>query len=1383
MDIDKLYLTTYYFQNKDGHMTNEFDESSKENLSNKLLDNYLTLLEDGGRQVNKGEITKARYTQYLRRSIDNDTTLVDDVLAKIRANDRQSIYESMQYGSLNVQTNIKDQFITGKKGIGPFALNNNSQILTQMFNVSFAKKDGLLGNLGLNSLHNYIDRDGNSIQSWLSAMINIHVDVAKDPKVRPLNINQYTYNLLNLLLRIGLGQDSLYFITQPVIRELAEVSNQNDGYIVENPGLSKSQRQKRAEADLLYNTHFQNADLKLAIDMLNRNYLSSDIRPKLNGRKYKDIVDTIFRQYMPLIRSIFSIDENGKYRRGFEKLVDGKWQYVDGTSIFEDVMTSTDVLIDPNGSRSVSNLKIQPMYKIGSTIVSPNDVQGLVYIAKVQLDGYAQALSNVVKYTKIDTKKQGKNIDEQVKYREEYSHLRETRGDGYFDSNLITMLDDSFINEKTKIGTRMLQDILSSEVIHATPMFKRTVDKIADAVNQHSDASLSAIRKGVMAAIKQICVHNAIGMDPKGWKSMITGPNTLSIRIQELRAKMLANPEKYSDFVTNGNISNRLLDAIRPVPYTPSYGSERYDIITLDNIESDDMNTENDYIDAWQQLLDSEDKEIHDVGYDLAVYAFMTSADTTGSTKFFKYVPVSWRIQTGYDDQMRNAYEEYAHPEQYPDKVYSIDPFTFLQDNWLNNSIVPVTQQMIARPATQEEIANGYTNTGTIYEQNFVSVDLKYKDINKAPGHSGEFVEQHVPFMIAGVKFGYNYARTTISANSEGEFPLCIKIRRRGAAYQDTDSYLLYRLAKVAKRTVVGKDGKSRDIQYPIYILTVPSGARVYALGQTFQFYGYDRGSEYSHLPEIKYPSEQDFLDLEQFLNLNPLNPDQIDDIKSYSSWLEDIVNNKNSNFVGDAAQVIRDVKDEYENEINIQESANNSDEIPFYTENISDEDARQIENSARRMLDDAEFGDKYKERIKNIFGTETPYREEPYKASELLQNMINTTKYSSIKKIAEMLLALSTGNNDFNVYVHEHMGQNNASGEAYQQDSNKANSYVNIYYLTGAFVTAPEHVILHELSHLNTLALMRSDKHLYDAIQQYSQYVKQNMTAEQRSEFSYAFNDPLEFVAELYSRPRLQSALKSIPAMDRNKFSNIFEQVIDAIKQAVQRLLGIEKYPDNAFDQIMPVINQIISTQYSMDANVSAQTASDISYKMNNINMLSNSLNHEDYAIASELSQIIYNNNDVDDGQLAMEYAELQSIPNDIQPEMSISNDDYSTVRRIIDRQFGVSNSLTISSDPHGGFYIKKGSGKFNDNDVTRLANEVISKLGGRYESTGKQSKYGRITFRPVKSTNNPFNENYVVKDVDYSYDEWTDADDEMFKNYLNDSSTWEDAAKKHGC
>jgi len=64
---------------------------------------------------------------------------------------------------------------------------------------------------------------------WLSAMINAFVDIAKDPYIVRLNVNDYTYNMISLLLRTGKGKQSFYFLSQPILKDIAIEVAKNKG--------------------------------------------------------------------------------------------------------------------------------------------------------------------------------------------------------------------------------------------------------------------------------------------------------------------------------------------------------------------------------------------------------------------------------------------------------------------------------------------------------------------------------------------------------------------------------------------------------------------------------------------------------------------------------------------------------------------------------------------------------------------------------------------------------------------------------------------------------------------------------------------------------------------------------------------------------------------------------------------------------------------------------------------------------------------------------------------------------------------------------------------------------------------------------------------------
>ena len=82
-------------------------------------------------------------------------------------------------------------------------------------------------------------QDGFRILDWLSAMINAHVDVAKDPYIIALNVNQITYNMTNLLLRGGKGQTTFYFLAQDILKLYSAKQIANRGVYGVDPNITE----------------------------------------------------------------------------------------------------------------------------------------------------------------------------------------------------------------------------------------------------------------------------------------------------------------------------------------------------------------------------------------------------------------------------------------------------------------------------------------------------------------------------------------------------------------------------------------------------------------------------------------------------------------------------------------------------------------------------------------------------------------------------------------------------------------------------------------------------------------------------------------------------------------------------------------------------------------------------------------------------------------------------------------------------------------------------------------------------------------------------------------------------------------------------------------
>nr|DAU12119.1 MAG TPA: hypothetical protein [Caudoviricetes sp.] len=130
----------------------------------------------------------------------------------------------------------KQEFSSGKSGIGPFALNITNLALTQYSHLTFNYGKDAIGKGGYDfgDLDAIYGQDDNRISDWLSAMVNANVDVAKDPYVFSLNVNKFTYKYTNFLLRAGKGLSTFTLLAQPLLKDYANLVNNGGGIYGKN---------------------------------------------------------------------------------------------------------------------------------------------------------------------------------------------------------------------------------------------------------------------------------------------------------------------------------------------------------------------------------------------------------------------------------------------------------------------------------------------------------------------------------------------------------------------------------------------------------------------------------------------------------------------------------------------------------------------------------------------------------------------------------------------------------------------------------------------------------------------------------------------------------------------------------------------------------------------------------------------------------------------------------------------------------------------------------------------------------------------------------------------------------------------------------------------
>lgn len=899
-DIDKLFLSGLNYKTEgveniygyvEQRLVKESELTEEHQLQNKIIDMYLALL------IDKKDNGGPRNVQILHRSIDNDTDLAKSVLKDIEGSGKSKTESPYSFYSLARQTASKNDYITGKVGIGPFALNNNNQILTMIYHISFREsQSSLLSTLGLSRLDKQLDVDGNSIMSWISAMINAHVDIAKDPWISRLNVNPFSYNITNLLLRTGWGGNTFYFLTQPIMKQMADAYVKASSQYMQQNGSTYSRQQQ-------------------SIKDVAEQYFGKDVT--FDGNTLDDalsLIDTGDKQ------SIQAMNEAIKKLFESEQFKQDARDYAQGNDI-----------ADQKGLKS---------RQLG------------IYLAYVQFSKYANALANLVKYCKIDTKKHGKSAAEQLVYKEGFDELFEfaTDEDGvlikkgdvgalFEPAGLLDLVEHSYVGTKTRNAISLTKVILGVQFMSSTTgfiqmlrqlntmagntslsvsfvqsaqkalsaaiksqFFNDYVSRISDnprymhdLVNSSSedlefsyDASTNSMSitgnkhslksyvgqpillwykdkdgnlqqyiprdkngnalplKVLTAKDDKIQLNISINGNFNGVCRLLGGANTIFDRLSRLKPMIYHNSD-YSDL--QGNLLLEMLIPGKRVEYSPKDAvlgerPDTYDdlkFVKLQNFVDDGGINTNYIINAWNELLEYQnDKQpqvaeyIRNFARDLVVYAFITSGDTQGFTKMFKYVPASWRKKSGYANFINRKLE------QLTSYIPTVDLNDVLLNNWYDNKLVP-TYQFYSKDA------NGKRSS------NFIGV----AKMNSVNGNK-QTLSAYPTILAALKKNDEGMYEPSIAVESSPKF---IKIPRSYNHYDSQRQYNVYQLYGFARH--------DSGIMYPVYVLVQPKGTKVSG-GFMVTEYGRDDSTQSSTEYVVNQGALRAFVESADFINQLP---------------------------------------------------------------------------------------------------------------------------------------------------------------------------------------------------------------------------------------------------------------------------------------------------------------------------------------------------------------------------------------------------------------------------------------------------------------------------------------------------------------------------------
>lgn len=916
-DIDKLYLFTANFNAEgkpdyqliDDPKTEADYKNNERYWQNRLIFDYITALKTSGYIDENGKYVGDTAFSYNYGSVDKDTQLLQRFLK--RAIDGAKPVERFgpfRSGNLIYQVRTKAAFLAGKVGIGPFALNNNSQILTQIFGVGFKKesKDGhktILEMCHASSLANKRDKRGKLVLGWLSGLINAHVDVAKDPWITRLGVNKFTWNLVSLMVRTGFADGTFAFTAQPIIKAMAEIAEANDGEYLNDLSTSASQRTEQEIKEYVKEMFIESDKGDSAINQKDWN-TDLNMSPESQER-----IGNIFRQLM-------SIDDDGKYTNTFLRCDANGNPYEDAVapdgkeneySILYDVLMNEDARKDKNGDVTMDNMSDEKMYVIydldGSQMtLSPKEVQAYVYKAYRYLTPYTEAISELVNTSKIDTKKQGNNLIEQQIYKKKFDRFVEKaqNDESLFEKDGILAMytgessredipHHSFIGHKTNMAINLFSEIMNGFSIKADPVFLETHQKVITRIGAYDqnekisrkvqDAILQYLKSsffygnrfGFTGYLKQ---HN---INPK---MLLVGDKTTQDKLVFIQNAIMADRDgEYSRYGSDGQITNVLLKALNSDAYSkPEDEHDYYKFITLENSFLDDRDDVNDIEEAWEQMLadDSTTFEVDDeysftmkdFAEELAVYAFITSGDKSGQSKFFKYVPNTWRKSSGYSQYMYDLRQrmnpDVADSRTLLEELLSEDAIEeIIRNNWQDSDFVKQFELESVARYRSGSIKTDEDGRPIIVKKSQVfkgvkdmfqySTKILKRFFDKKAGYAKTVAHKadlNAPYAFAAtysfVKDGKTVTIPSIKKNKgtdtePGSYPMFVRVERPGAGFRDHNRFLLYKFVFEAEEELA--DGKK--LNYPIYVLTQPKGKRYRAGTYSYDIIQYGDSTQY----------------------------------------------------------------------------------------------------------------------------------------------------------------------------------------------------------------------------------------------------------------------------------------------------------------------------------------------------------------------------------------------------------------------------------------------------------------------------------------------------------------------------------------------------------
>jgi predicted NAD-dependent protein-ADP-ribosyltransferase YbiA (DUF1768 family) len=588
----------------------DFEANSREANENMLLDMYLSVISN---PMNFAEARQPldTVTDYLKDKILKD---VDKLTGQGKRTSKSQLY----FSTPAFQSRTKAELNGGKFGIGPFALANAHQVLTQLVKLNF-KPNKVLSDYGIRDLHHIQSEDTNKINvlDWLSALINAHVDVAKDPYIIRLNVRKLTFNMTNFLIRSGKGESTFYFLPQQILKDYATEYDKYSGfYGVEIPA---GKNPERLAFTKVWNDYYKKA--KELSDGKKENLLNY-LKDKGVGTNQR--------------KTMFTVSH---LRKQLQKTETFDWYYN----------------------------------------------QLLILKAYEELTPFSKSLSELTNLSQIDTKRFGNNFGLQSAFLDKWKQYMTEQA---VFNNPLKVFTNTFLGKKMIDGLVFPRNAFQNVMIRLTPEFetlRSLIEYYTKGYAVSDDTYINNITRAMEISYKTKFFNQYVKDNQMGFRGMLFGKDSISRRLDRLKSDILQG--KYPSLLgSDGSFSNVLINNIFSRPKEDEAELQGPDFIAYKPNKSGDNNLENEIIRAWEELYESDYKEVREFAKDLAIYSFYTSGDAFGKNNIFRYVPNSIREEIGYFDYIREL-------EKHPENVISqIDLQEVIRNLWWNDHVVPAIE-------------------------------------------------------------------------------------------------------------------------------------------------------------------------------------------------------------------------------------------------------------------------------------------------------------------------------------------------------------------------------------------------------------------------------------------------------------------------------------------------------------------------------------------------------------------------------------------------------------------------------------------------------------------------------------------------------------------